>query len=144
MDITSPDYNKNDLDAFILSFRLFVQDNEPISLRNIHRLYEASSVPQDLKDAVTKACATLNSFLNSPMIMQWPDSAKTYREHFDIVLYGELAHMKVAKAELFQKWTSDGFISMNVWTLFLMVLQNILATISYIRVVNEKAIQRLT
>ena len=32
-EISSPDYEKNDLDAFILGLRLFVQDNEAISIK---------------------------------------------------------------------------------------------------------------
>ena len=143
IEVSSPDYEKNDLDAFILTLRLFVQNNEGISLYNLQHAYDASTVSQDLKDAVTRAHADLNAFLDSRMIFQWPDGAQTYREHFETVMYGDLAHMNATKAELFRKWVSDPFISHHVWTLFLMVVQNLLATISYVRVVNQKTLEEI-
>lgn len=141
--ISSPEYEKNDLDAFILTLRLFVQNNEAISLQNLQNAYDGSAVSQDLKDSIATARSKLNDFLDSRMIFQWPDGAETYREHFETIMYGNLAHMNAAKAELFRKWMSDEFISHNVWTLFLMIVQNILATISYLKVVNEKALEEL-
>jgi len=143
IEISSPDYEKNDLDAFILTLRLFVQNNEAISLQNLQNAYDASTVSQDLKDSITRSRADLNAFLDSRMIFQWPDGAQTYREHFETVMYGNLAHMNATKAELFRRWVSDPFISHHVWALFLMVVQNILATISYLRVVNMKALEEI-
>lgn len=140
MEISSTDINENDLDAFILNLRFFVQNNEKISIGNLAKAYDESDFPQDLKDSVRVARNQLNDFLDSSMVFQWPDGADTYREHFNIIMYGALAHMNETKSELFQKWISDPFISHQVWTLFLMVLQNILATISYLRVVNQKAL----
>jgi len=143
LEITSPDYDQTELHAFILTIRLFLQNNDAISIKKLHDYYLASSHPQDLKDAVTEERKRLNDYLDSTMIFRWPDGAETYREHLDTILYGDLSHLNGSKQALFKRWLQDPLISHHMWTLFFMTLQQLMSSISYFRVINIEAMKEL-
>ena len=53
------------VDAYILTLRMLIQDNEPISLRNMRRLYREERIAVSLADQFDEACAELNAFLDT-------------------------------------------------------------------------------
>ena len=81
------------VDAYILTLRVLIQDNEPISLRNMRRLYRAEPIPASLADQFDEACAELNAFLDTDTNLAIEEGRQlTYRAIFEVFVYGSLAH----------------------------------------------------
>lgn len=89
------------VEAFILTLRFFIQNNEPTSLRRMRQLYETIPVDtqfdQDFKDVYSK----LNTFLDSSTNLSIQEGQQlTHRDIFEFFVYGDLAHANTAKQEV--------------------------------------------
>jgi hypothetical protein len=81
------------VDAYMLTLRMLIQDNEPISLRNMRRLYREARIPAPLADQFDEACAELNAFLDADTNLAIEEGRQlTYRDIFEVFVYGSLAH----------------------------------------------------
>ena len=81
------------VDAYILTLRMLIQDNESISLRSMRRLYREASIAVSLVDQFDEACAELNAFLDADTNLAIEDGRQlTYRDIFEVFVYGSLAH----------------------------------------------------
>jgi hypothetical protein len=105
--VTNVAYNGPDddsLDAFVLTVRLFLQNNERISFGRMSVLYSASVVPAELREAFELVRSQLNSRLDSPTPLTFGDARLTFRAILDVFLYGGLAHANRAKNRQFEQW----------------------------------------
>lgn len=81
------------LDAVILTLRLFIRDNERISVRNVRRLYMESGLPKELRDEFCRVADHLNAQLDTPTNMSIKEGERlTFREVLQIFVYGSNAH----------------------------------------------------
>lgn len=53
-----------DIDSFILTFRFFIQNNEPSSILNLSKIYNEPNIPINLTEEFTKLRDDLNKYLN--------------------------------------------------------------------------------
>ncbi len=141
--ITSTDFNQELLDAFVLTFRMFIQNNERISIGRMKALYDEMDVRQELKDRFDDARNDLNAYLNHRPTFTVAGEPESYRELKEIVLFGDLSHMNEAKRAIFRQWMSDPLIEPHIWTQFLIILATFLRVVSFIRVLNHEAIKEL-
>lgn len=131
------------IDAFVLTFRFFIQDNERISIRNIGKLYESLPVPVELKKLVTDGRAEINRFLDADSHIV--DNAKrlTNREIQDIYLYGGLAHANLDKKKIFDSWARSPMHLMALTTEFIGILTEVLNFLFWLDGVNKEALEHL-
>ena len=94
-------------EAFVLTLRFFLQNNERISIANTADLYETLAVPEKLKEAVRKTPGMLNEFLDSDAQIIWKNERLTRRRVLDVFLYGGLAHANPEKKALYDEWVAD-------------------------------------
>jgi hypothetical protein len=113
-------YPEEELDAVILTIRLFIQNNDGISIDNLKRnVYENSQIqiPPTLKEHFIETRSKLKSYLNSPspVYRAKEGEGKGFGEGFlpeekiyryknqlllDIMIYGNLSHLtKIGKYE---------------------------------------------
>ncbi|MHA1302544.1 MAG: hypothetical protein ACTSQE_04775 [Candidatus Heimdallarchaeaceae archaeon] len=137
-------------DAFVLTFRFFIQNNEPISIGNMAELYSRLPISEDLKQKFADARIQYNSFLdrNSPLVFKNPNTEEekrfTYREIMDIFIYGGLAHGKdKKKRELFERIMSKPIFNKFALLSFTNILTNSLTFLNFVKSINEKAISEL-
>ena len=80
--------------ALVLTLRLFMQDNDRISLRHMAALYGSLPVSAPVKQEFDAHRSQLNALLDSPSHLAISDDgALTYREILSIFVYGEYAHV---------------------------------------------------
>jgi hypothetical protein len=132
--ITSPDFNPELLDAFLLTFRMFIQNNDRISIGRMKALYDEMPIRQELKDGFDQARDDLNVYLDLRPIFTVAGEPKSYRD---------LSHMNESKRATFRQWMSNPVVEPHIWTQFLMILAKFLGVISFIRVFNYEAIKEL-
>jgi len=101
--------NREQLDAFVVRLRFFIQNNEPTSLDNVSKLLQGDStlstkliqefetVRTDLNkafDALPPIKVTSNNYPTPP----------TWGEIWDVFIYGEVAHSNQAKRDRYNHW----------------------------------------
>lgn len=98
-----PEIPETDLDAFLFNWRLFVQNNDRISVGSIKKVLSAAPLPSDIVTEFTTAVKALNLFLDSPPLMN-EKGAENNRQFLDTMLYGQFAHLTPDKYDLVQGW----------------------------------------
>ncbi len=133
------------IEAFVLTFRFFIQDNEESSLRNIASIYHGTDFENDLTGRFDSARNAINHLLASPnpLNITYNETVPTNRQVMEVFIYGGLAHANPEKYALYKEWMSFPPVARMLETCFTLVLGQILNAISFIANVNEEAIQQL-
>jgi len=133
------------IDAFVLTFRFFIQDNEQSSLRMMAEHYQAPPIQAELKDKFASVRSDLNAFLDQPtsMIFNYHDEVLTRRKIMDTFIYGGMAHANPLKKQLYDEWMSMPPVRVFLENEFVAVLTTILNAIVYMKTLNEQALSDL-
>jgi hypothetical protein len=132
-----------EIEAFVLTLRFFVQNNEPISVANVARLYEDLDVSDDLKMAVRQTRTKLNDFLDATAGTHWHAEKLTRRRILDVFLYGGLAHAQPEKKNIFDQWVADSRLFPEVEGEFIFICSGVLQAIVWMMSDNAKALAEL-
>lgn len=99
--------------AVILTLRLFMQDNDRISLARMADLYKSLLVSSAVKREFDAHRAGLNGFLESksPLAIS-EDGPLTYRDILSIFVYGEYAHVNARHRQTFEDLQTTPFFPM--------------------------------
>jgi hypothetical protein len=128
------------VDAFVLTARFFVQDNEASSFRNLAEIYSSLPLGDPLRSRFENVRASLNASLDATTIGL--PGALSYRRIFDTVMCGGLAHAKEAKHEEYLRWTSNFFMAGFVFNYFAGALGYLLVAAGLVREINEALLLR--
>lgn len=128
--------NLDELDAFCLNLRLFVQGTDGFSIRQIaERSRQWSDRFAMEKESINEAVAELNKALDSPSLVSIFDDRPTRnRDVFEVIFYGGLAHANPSKRELYVQLVTSGLFSFFVFSAFsntLFQFRNCIRTIAY-------------
>ena len=137
------------IDALVLTLRLFCQDNEQISIRNISEVYRRLPISPNLKHSFESVRLQLNNFLERTSNFTERKSENectfpyTNRMILEIFLYGDLAHTTPEKRIIYKKWKGRfGFEEYEA--LFCYVLGTVVHGISLMADINKKALEELS
>ena len=130
------------LDAVILTLRLFIQDNERISIRNIRRLYTESGLQAGLGDEFRKLADNLNAQLNAATNISIEEGKRlTYRDVLQIFIYGSHAHMTPRWHRVYQDLKTTPFFPILQNDLVI-ALAYLLRTLHEMSLLNRRAIEQ--
>lgn len=138
---TFPDQDA--IDAFILTLRFFIQDNESSSLRNMNNLYNEIAIPSSIKDDFSLVRDKLNSELDKKTSVNWGGKDITYRELLLTFFYGGLAHANPSRKRDFDAWMKDKAFGSFVVAEFCNILIYFLHCIANIKKTNLKALEEI-
>lgn len=140
------------LDAFILTLRMFMQDSDPISLRNMSKIYTNIPTRQKNKKVFEGYRKELNEYLDSSMHVILKDTKHevhvedrglTNRRILETFLYGSLAHLNKRRVVEFTKWYNNKLLWFFVQRSFQSTLTRFIKTIRKIRALNNKVLKEL-
>jgi hypothetical protein len=133
------------IEAAVLTFRFFIQDNEPSSLRNMSKLYPTLPTAAYLSANFLDAREKLNKYLDGPLGMQITINGKalTRREVYDTFIYGDLAHSNQAKEEQFKRWQKNEILFALLQNEFVVTLAQTLDFLWYMQMLNKEALAEL-
>ena len=82
------------IDAFVLTFRFFIQNNEACSLRKLSEYYTAAKIKSECKEKYEKIRNGINVFLDGSLAIKISINGEvlTCRKIIDAFIYGHLAH----------------------------------------------------
>lgn len=139
--------DEESVDAFVLTFRFFIQDNENSSLRKMARMYselgKAELVSEPLVQEFCEMRDTVNALLDSATFVRVGDNQLTNRELFDVFMWGGLAHANIEKKKTYDQWKSVPFFFPMVENLFVGLLAKILYGLYLMESLNRAAIDEL-
>lgn len=112
--------NQDELEAFCLNLRLFVQGTDGFSIRQISECSKQwSNQYAEEKEGIQKAIATLNAELDAPSLLSiFKDKPTSNREVFEVIFYGGLVHSNPGKRELYAELVKSGLFSYFVFSAF--------------------------
>jgi len=106
--IVKKNHKEDEIKSFVLTMRLFVQDNEKISIRNLSKLYENMNIDIRYKTKFSTLRNNLNGYLNEKALT-FIESSPTKRDVYDTLLYGYYAHKQSDKLKKIQLWKNEQF-----------------------------------
>lgn len=128
------------IEAFILTLRFFIQDNEKSSFRNLANVYSKLPSYRDEKRAFFNIRNELNDFLNSPDInLKIKLNTKEFsnKEIFEIFIYGGLAHANKDKKKIYDEWMDNPMLKPITESMFINVMSGILQCILHAQELND-------
>ena len=102
------DYNEDEIDAVILTYRVLTQNNDRVSLASLSKIYNADWFPEEGMQRFNEARDKVNEYLDSPATISFQEGWISIRSIMDIIIYGGLAHTNLKKERIFNSWVSSG------------------------------------
>ena len=136
--------DEKERDAFLLTFRLFIQNNERYSFQNLDKLSNDVSLSNDFTVSLNKALRAYFDYLSAPSAytVELFEGRPTREEILKIVLYGGLAHTNnLATMQRFRVWSRDDIQASLLLQEFSAILVKILAVIKYIANLSERELR---
>jgi hypothetical protein len=140
---TGPD--EEAIDAFVLTFRFFIQNNEKSSFANLANYYSSSHIDRSLGSEFEVVRQKINEFLDKPGIIQFKfnNEILTRRIIMDTFIYGGLSHGNDDKKKQYDAWQQIPPLKQLLENEFVCILAIILRAIKHISVLNVKALEHL-
>lgn len=136
-----PDFDEDEIDAFVLTYRLLTQNNDRLSIARIGEVYEAEWMPEEARSSFVEAREHLNNYLDSAATLEFGPRQIAIRQIVDIVLYGGLAHSNEQKAEVFKAWAANPAISGLMWVEFQAAMTRALHVFKFLRKLNDAVLE---
>lgn len=131
-------------DAFVLTFRFFVQNNEQSSFHNMEKHYLNAPVDPALQQKFVELRKQVNDYLDEYININYNGEPLTRRRVMDVFLYGGLSHgMDEEKRRLYLTWMQDPIMSGVIENEFMLILRAYFIAITMIRDMNKEALRHL-
>ena len=118
------------VDAFVLTLRFFLQNNEPISIGNMSEMFADLPVPPEAKQRVGEFRESFNAFLGRPCGININGLHPTNGTVLNTFVYGGMAHANLEKKEIFDGWARNTVTFGMMSQAFLLCLKNVLIFLS--------------
>ena len=137
-----PDYNEDEIDVVVLTYRVLTQNNDRISLASLSKIYNSDWFPEEGTQRFNEAREKVNEYLDSPATIYFDEGWITIRSLMEIIIYGGLAHTNLKKERIFNSWVSSGasgFFKVE----FIAALKCMLSYFTYFKELNKVTIKIL-
>jgi len=130
------------IDAFVLTFRFFIQNNEPTSLGNMEKFYLEAPIEPGLQQEFVNLRKEVNEYLDGSINISLNGEALTRRRLMEVFVFGGLSHANEEKRIIYKTMMSS-YGAMLFENEALVILRNIHVAIAFIKSLNEKALEHL-
>ncbi len=101
--------NLENIESYVLNLRFFIQDNEPISIRNLSEFYKSNCLKSENIDKFEELRKVLNAELNKEWSFRFNNQVLLFRDIFEGFIYANIAHSKFNSHDKFKNLTKDPF-----------------------------------
>lgn len=122
------------LAALMVTFRMFIQDNDAISFRNLGKLMDDAGLSENWKAQVNEVRQIVNEQLDRPpaVAIDYLGIRPTAREILNVFVYGDIAHTSETKRSQFLEWKQNPLLFQLFQHSFHAILMMLLDAINYI------------
>lgn len=135
--------SEEEIEAFVLTFRLFVQPRDDISFSRMAAFYTTLPVTSALRDRVVLVSKGVTQYLNDPSGIILDGIEVTRRHIFEIVMYGGMAHVNKDKRDLYERWHSHEIQFPLVEEAFSTIIATVTQAVFTVRDINARALAEL-
>jgi len=132
-----PDFDEDEVDSFVLTYRMFTQRNDRISLPSLAAIYQNGWIPDEARERFNDARSQLNQYLDSAATARMGVQDIPIRSLLNVVIYGGLAHTNKDKHRIYRAWMQDSGMSGFLWAEFLAALKEMMRYFGYFKKLNE-------
>lgn len=134
------------IDAAVLTYRFFIQDNEDSSLRNMSTMYPEMPTSAHLSANFLDARKKFNDYLDGPLGINLAINGKvlTRRDVYDTFIYGSLAHAKEQKEAQFKRWQANEILFPLLENEFVVTLAQLMDILWYMQILNKDALDEIS
>ncbi len=125
--------------SFAITYRNFSL-NDPISIKNIAKMYEPLPEDDPIKKEFTEVREALINFLDSPTSIQINGKSITRKNLIDTYLYGQVIHLE--KNEEFEQWINGTPKGEIVYNEIVSTLTNLANFIVFIDTTNQDLLKQ--
>jgi hypothetical protein len=130
------------IDAFLLTFRFFIQGNESISFRNMGKNFKEGIGDDDLYRSFQNAREALNEFLDSDSNFN-VQGMVSRRKLMDVFIFGDLSHSNYKEKRLnYKSWASNEFMVELMNNEFRLIIGKVLIVIAHVDKLCNEALER--
>jgi hypothetical protein len=133
------DFDQDEIAAFVLDYRQYTQNNDPISIGSLARIYGRPWMHTGAKSNFDEIRTGINKALESASSLIFGDYHITVGTLVEIVVYGGLAHSNPHKSEIFENWEKSGIMGM-VWAEFFAAMRGLMQRLIQLRTLNEQVL----
>lgn len=133
------DFDQDEIEAFVLAYRQYTQNNDPISIGSLGKIYEEAWMHLGARKNFTEVRRRYNQSLDANSKLLIGDRTMTTRELVEIVIYGGLAHSNPEKARIFEEWENSGIMGF-VWAEFFAAMRDLMIHLRMLRTLNEQVL----
>jgi len=133
LKVTSIRPDQDNIDAFILNFRYFIQDNEPTSIRNLKEFFNSSFVTKEEKNKFNSLRRNIQKYLSSSSNLAIFEKEFSHGELMDTFIYGGISHATEVKEQKFHSLMKREDAKEFFWHKFIIIISFMLNAIKYIR-----------
>ncbi len=130
LDLQAPPID--DVEGFLLNLRMLIQDNDALSIHNIERLLLEVAPNHERTKDFCEARASLNEYLDHPIIIKFNGEQPTRRDVLWAFMYGHYAHVNQGHEEALARWLSHDFGAGYVHMAFYTTLLTFVNTAAYL------------
>lgn len=95
---------REQVDAFVNTLRMFMQNNDSVSIANVATAVDKLPLPREDTQAFRDARGILNEYLDARCAGWFGQRPETNREVLETVLYGELSHTSETARSRYMSW----------------------------------------
>jgi hypothetical protein len=138
--------SEESIEAFVLTLRFFIQDNEPSSLRKMtghfEQLLKLGLITENTKVQWDAARAAINGYLDTPTAYSESvekhgavirEDRYTYRQIMEVFVYGGLAHSNEQYSTTFKQWQANGLMFPLLEHFFIDTIGQLVLTFAEVR-----------
>ncbi|EIN00428.1 hypothetical protein WQE_15396 [Paraburkholderia hospita] len=133
-DVDLHHYDRDNVEAFILTYRMLTQNNDRYSIARLAENYQFAHWL--FRDGFERIRERNSSFLATESSFQPQGVPVSYREILDTIIYGELAHSNKRKAAMFDRWTQWPAHEKLLWFVFDHALRCSMEILRHLRDIN--------
>jgi hypothetical protein len=82
------DFNQDEIDAFVLTYRMFTQPNDRISIASLAKIYATGWIPSGGREHFEAARTRINEYLNNAATIMFGDDYVSVESIIEVVVYG--------------------------------------------------------
>jgi hypothetical protein len=133
-------HEEDKIRSLILTIRIFIQDNEPLSIRRMRDFYQELPIDQKYKVVFDSIRDQFNEFLDEPATTFLEDRPSR-RQIFETIIYGMYAHRNRNKMGTIETWKSDPIDWDMVFYQFQVILHDFAIIVERMKRLNEKVLK---
>jgi hypothetical protein len=134
--------NQESIDAYLLTFRFFIQGNESISFRNMGENFLKKINDEALFKKFEEARAALNDYLDGSTNFN-VNGMVSRRQLMEVFIYGDLSHANYdSKRSHFKSWMENEFMAELMKNEFKFIIGKILIVIARVDQLCKEAMDR--